>query len=203
MADVRQFPSLKRALLNIHRDLEKVVKNSNWWLSYHDLSDIEVLVLLLEDRRFFQHRGIDWRSILREVLKALTFQRHGGASTIDMQFVRTTTGFKERTLKRKSYEMLLAYLLQFRMGKLAILRSYLSIMYLGSGIKGIDQAALIVYRKRLWGLDLTQSAMIASMMVYPRPLAPTDYWKGKVTARAQYGLKLFGKYAERYKQRLE
>ena len=61
--------------------------------------------------------------VLREALKALTFRRHGGASTIDMQFVRTKTGFKQRTLQRKSYEMLLAFLLQFRMEKHAILET--------------------------------------------------------------------------------
>jgi hypothetical protein len=60
MAGARQFPSLKRALFNIHRDLRIVVEDSHWWLSHYDLSDIEVLVLLLEDRRFFQHKGVDW-----------------------------------------------------------------------------------------------------------------------------------------------
>jgi penicillin-binding protein 1A len=56
---------------------------------------LEVLVVLLEDWRYFEHRGIDWRSVLREGLKAISFQKHGGASTIDMQFVRTKQVLKQ------------------------------------------------------------------------------------------------------------
>jgi membrane peptidoglycan carboxypeptidase len=202
MTGPRQFLSLKRALFHIHRDLRKVVEGAHWWLDYGDLTDIEILVILLEDRRFLWHRGVDWKSMLREVFKCLSFQRYGGASTIDMQFVRTRTGFKERTLKRKLYEMLLAFFLQYRLGKRAILRSYLSIVYLGWGIKGIDKAAQAVYDRYTSQLELAELATIAAMMVYPIPKNPTDKWEAKVKRRSEYGLKLFERYAGRYKQRL-
>ena len=201
MAGPRRFPSIKKALFYIHQDLKTVVEGSHWWLEYDvELSDLEILVLLLEDRRFRRHRGVDWRSVLRELFKCLTLRRHGGASTIDMQFVRTRTGFKERTLRRKAYEMLLAYFLQYRLGKLAILRNYLSIVYLGRGIKGIEQAASAVYGKNTWDLDREQLATIAAMMVYPLPKSPTEQWQAKVEKRAAYGLKLFTRHSERYKQ---
>jgi len=203
MEAARRIPSIKKALFKIHCDLDTVARNSSWWKNYRDLSDIEVLVLLLEDRRFFEHRGVDWRSVLRELIKALMFKKHGGASTIDMQFVRTKTGFKERTLRRKFYEMVLAFFLQYRMNKLAILRSYLSIAYLGHGIRGTDQAAEMIFGKAISELDLRENAMIAAMMVYPYPKNPNSRWQGKMVARAEYGLKLFAKFAHGYKQRLE
>lgn len=202
MQKPRQFPSPKNVLHRIHQDLANVVIHFDGF-NHADLSDIEVLVILLEDRRFFDHYGIDWRSIARETFKMCTFQRHGGASTIDMQFVRTQTGYKERTFRRKLYEMLLAYLLQFRMSKLAILRSYLDVVYLGSGIVGIDRAAFSVYGRPVYRLSRQEAAMIAAMMVYPKPLNPTDEWKQKVHRRAAYGLRLFSTLGRGYKQRFE
>lgn len=198
-----KIPSVKKFLFKVHQDLQKVTEGASGWFGYDDLSDIEVLVLLLEDRRYFSHKGIDWRSIVRELLKAAMGKRHGGASTIDMQFVRTKTGFKERTVRRKLYEMLLAHLLQYRLNKIVILRSYLSIVYLGHGIRGIDEASSVIFQKSSWELDLKESAMIAAMMVYPHPKVTNDRWVKRMNARAEYGLKLFAKFANGYKQRLE
>jgi membrane peptidoglycan carboxypeptidase len=199
MAGARKFPSLKRALFYIHQDLRKVLEGTYWWSDYGDLTDLEILVVLLEDRRFLWHRGVDWKSVLREMLRRFTFQRYGGASTIDMQFVRTKTGFKERTIKRKVHEMLLAYFLQYRLGKKAILRSYISVMYLGWGIKGADKAARVIYGQNLSELNRGQLATIVAMMVYPYPKRPTPQWQAKVSKRAEYGLKLYDRYAGRYK----
>ena len=56
MSGRRQFPSLKRTLFQIHQDLDRVVTEFSDHSS-KDLTDIEVLIVLLEDRRFFQHRG--------------------------------------------------------------------------------------------------------------------------------------------------
>lgn len=189
-------------LFGVHKDLEKIVLPFEDW-SHDDLSDLEVLIVLLEDRRFFEHRGIDIRSVAREVLKMITFRRHGGASTIDMQFVRTQTGYKELTLRRKMYEMTLAYLLQFRMNKLGILRRYLQLAYMGHGLRGIDEAAQEVFGKAVWELDRTESAFIAAMLVYPKPSRESPNWRTKVERRAGYGLRLFSRHGSRYKQRFE
>ena len=202
MDEPRQFPTPKRLLLRMHQDLAKIVVPFDGF-NRADLTDIETIIILLEDRRFFQHPGIDLKSILREFLRMCTLQKHGGASTIDMQFVRTKTGYKAKTAKRKLYEMLLAYLLQFRMSKLAILRSYLDVVYLGSGLYGIDSAAYKMFGKSVWEVETKEAAFIAAMMVYPRPLRPTAIWKQKVDRRAQYGLRLFRRYGSRYKQRFE
>lgn len=202
MIGPRQFQTPKRILLRIHKDLQKIVMQFEDW-NHGDLSDLEVLVLLLEDRRFLQHRGVDLRSVCREALKMTAFRRHGGASTIDMQFVRTQTGYKEIKLSRKIYEMLLAYLLQFHMSKVGILRSYLQVVYLGSGLRGVDDAARVIYGKEVWELNRNECATIAAMMVYPRPRQPTPSWQAKVQRRRDYGLRLFARMGNRYKQRFE
>ncbi len=137
--------SYSQVALQIKNDLAKIIVPIT--PSAGGLSDLEILVILLEDRRFFRHRGIDIFSIVREIFKICTFQTFGGASTLDMQFVRMRTGYKDRTVRRKIYEMLLACLLQSRMGKMQILKAYLQGMYLGSGIYGIESGARQMFNK--------------------------------------------------------
>ena len=189
-----------RFILNIKRDLARIITQINE--SDKDLSDLEILIILLEDRRFFQHLGIDVLSIAREIFKILTFRKYGGASTIDMQFVRMRTGYRDRTLRRKIYEMLLAYLLQLRMDKIQILRGYLREMFLGSGIYGIESCARVMFNKSSHQLDREQSSVIAAMMVYPRPRNPLSGWDERVKRRARYGLKLFDRLGYHYKRSL-
>jgi monofunctional glycosyltransferase len=185
------LPSVRRTVLRIHRDLFRIDKFVRYYTPRHGLELAEVLILILEDRRFFGHLGIDWRSSVREIVRALTGRRHGGASTIDMQFVRTATGFSEKTLTRKLYEMLLATLIQYRYQKIEILRSYLSCAFFGSHLYGINEASRSVFNKRPNELDLDEAAEIAAMLVYPKPLVPTERWRLNVNRRANYAKTLY------------
>ena len=155
------------------------------------LSPLELMTIVLEDRRFFAHTGVDWRSVVREVSKSLMLRSHGGFSTIDMQFVRTVTGFRQHTIRRKIYEMILATALQSRCGKRAILRSYLACAYFGSGITGANAAAQKLFGKKADGLDLHQAAIVASMLACPRPLNGSPGWEARVQRRAAYGVKVY------------
>jgi membrane peptidoglycan carboxypeptidase len=196
----REFQTPKRLLFRIHKDIRSIV--SPLW-SYHRLTELEILVLLLEDRRFFNHFGVDFKSSLRDTWRMITFRKHGGASTIDMQYVRTRTGYKDRTFRRKLYEMSLAILIQYRMSKIAILRSYLNEVFLGSGLYGIHIASWRLFQKSSSELTVEEAAIIAAMMVYPRPLNPSLSWEEKINRRANYGLRLFERFGWRYKKGLE
>ncbi|WP_374702115.1 biosynthetic peptidoglycan transglycosylase [Herbaspirillum sp. B65] len=149
------------------------------------------MVLILEDRRFFKHGGVDLKSVCRESFKACLGRRHGGASTIDMQFVRTVTGYRERTIKRKIYEIFLASLIQIRYSKIVILRSYLQCAFLGSHLRGVHAASLKIFNKPSMDLSLQEAATIAAMLVYPRPMKPTDEWNLRVQRRADYGQRVY------------
>ena len=113
--------------------------------------------------------------------------KHGGASTIDMQFVRTATGFREKTIRRKLYEIFLAVLIQYRYSKRTILRSYLRCAFFGSHLIGANRAALALFGVSMYQLSLEQAATLAAMLVYPLPLHPTAEWSAKVVRRAGYG----------------
>jgi len=158
------------------------------------------MVIALEDRRYFRHAGVDLASVVRELVKAISFRRHGGASTIDMQFVRTATGYKKRTFGRKAYEVLLALLIQYRYSKIVILRSYLNCAFFGSRLIGADRAARSVFGVRADDLNVEQAAFIAAMLVYPRPLAPPANWQLRVRKRADYGMAIHIAHKQRLYQ---
>jgi membrane carboxypeptidase/penicillin-binding protein len=158
------------------------------------------MVLVLEDRRFFVHSGTDYLSILREISRALSLKRFGGASTIDMQFVRTVTGRRNRSLYRKIREITLARLIQYRYSKARILRGYINCAFFGSHLIGGDKAAVTVFGKHPDELSLEESAFIAAMLVYPRPLKPSPEWRRKVERRANYGVSIYVRNEEKLKK---
>jgi len=155
------------------------------------LTALELMTIALEDRRFFYHPGVDVPSIVRETIKAFGGRKHGGASTIDMQFVRTVTGFREPTIKRKIYEAFLALAIQFRYKKLEILRSYLDCAYFGSGLIGANAAAQRIFDKNADELSIEEASFISAMLAYPRPLDGLPRWERRARRRAVYGVAVF------------
>jgi membrane peptidoglycan carboxypeptidase len=192
----------REILTKIHFDLFKIHSKVQPTLAYYPpaLTNLEKLTLVLEDRRFLVHYGFDIKSALREIFRAVTFRQHGGASTIDMQFVRTSTGYKERTFSRKVYEMFLAIIIQFRYSKIKILRSYLACAYFGSHLRGGNAAAHKVFNKRADDLSIEEAALIAAMLVYPRPRHPTVKWESRVQRRADYGKRIYIANKKRFDQ---
>lgn len=187
-------------LLQLHRDLFKIENHCPPDFYFEKLSEFEIFILILEDRRFFRHFGIDLRSCFREFFRLATFRNHGGASTIDMQFVRTVTGYKERTLKRKLYEMLLAITIQSKYTKLEILHAYLNCAFFGSHLIGADSASRAIFGKRADELDFNDASFLAATLVYPKPLRPTDSWIRKVERRAKYARSLHPLLKKRFEQ---
>lgn len=198
----KRLPSIKRYLIGLHLDLERIEKyvadHEVDDLFYERLYDYEKIILLLEDRRYFWHRGIDLVSITRVLLQAFVGRRRGGASTIEMQFVRRATGRYEKTLRRKAREMVLAILLGYRMNKTTIFRKYLACAYFGYGLRGVASASYAVFDRPPWNLSVEEGAFLAALMVYPYPRQQTAEWRGRADRRARYGLALFRKFHERF-----
>jgi len=184
---------LRTTISKIKNDLRKIEEKILTQPNDKVLNNVEIAVLALEDHRFFTHSGIDIYSVAREIVRTVLRRPHGGASTIEMQFVRTVTGYKERTLKRKMYEMLLALITKRRYQKLIILRSYLTYAYFGSHAIGIEQASSIIFGKASRELSWEEAFYIASALVYPRPLHPSPVWNAKILRRAKYGEKIVKK----------
>jgi 1A family penicillin-binding protein len=136
-------------------------------------------IVAIEDRRFFQHWGIDLRGILRAGWR--NSQAGGtreGGSTITQQLARLMFLSPERTFRRKIQEALIAIWLEGQIGKQDILLRYLNTAYFGAGAYGVDAAAKRYFGKRASELTLAESAMLAGLVRAPSQLAPTRNFGG-------------------------
>ncbi|MEI7368686.1 biosynthetic peptidoglycan transglycosylase [Pectobacterium sp. 1950-15] len=184
---IRNFRNI---LVSLNFDLLLIARYMDEGDNSYDYNDFEYLVMTLEDRRYMRHCGIDIRSFVREALKAIRFKKHGGASTIDMQMVRTITGFKEHTLFRKIYESILAYLINHKFNKKQIIRCYLRHAFFGSGLYGHENASLSIYNKMTHELTFEEKSFIAAMLLKPKPLNPSQTWFNSVNNRASYAQRM-------------
>ncbi len=143
-------------------------------ITLDEVPDAFVSALLdTEDKRFYEHRGIDYISLTNDVFgligNLLTGQGLGaGASTITMQLARNISFSLERTFIRKFKEMLLALKIEQELSKDEILELYINVVPFGKRAYGAQAAALTYYGKTLKELNLPQLAMLAGI-----PQAPT------------------------------
>jgi penicillin-binding protein 1A len=130
-------------------------------------------VLAIEDRRFFEHSGIELWGIARAAWRDLqTGAAREGGSTITQQLVRLTYLSPERTIRRKVQEVMLAVWLESRLDKKEILTRYLNSAYFGAGAYGVDAAAKRYFGKDARSLDLAEAAMLAGLVRAPSALSP-------------------------------
>jgi len=127
-------------------------------------------ILSIEDRRFFEHPGIDFIGIARAALKNIAGRSHEGASTITMQVARNFFLTPEKTFKRKINEILLAIKIERTLSKEEILELYINQIYLGQRSFGFAAAANTYYGKNLDQLNLGETALLAGL-----PKAPSRY----------------------------
>lgn len=148
-------------------------------------------VVAIEDRRFYEHHGIDPKGIARAALNNLSNSDVEGGSTITQQLARVRYLSPERSLLRKVQEAMLALWLEARLSKDEILARYLNSVYFGAGAVGADAASRRYFGKSVYGLDLAQSAMLAGLIRAPSALAPSRNLRGaerraRVVLRAMY-----------------
>jgi penicillin-binding protein 1A len=126
-----------------------------------------------EDRRFYEHKGIDSRGILRAFWRDLQGGHYSeGASTITQQYVRLAYTGDQRTISRKVREAVLAGRLERKLSKDEILYRYLSRVYFGSGAYGAGAAAESYFHKAVRDLTLSEAALLAGVLPSPSTLDP-------------------------------
>jgi len=131
--------------------------------------------LAVEDRRFFEHDGLDLRGIARAALANLRADRVSqGGSTITQQVAKSFLS-SERTLSRKAREAILARRIESRYEKNEILALYLNQIFLGHGSYGVAAAARRFFDKRLDALSVDEMALIAGLAGAPSRFSPVHY----------------------------
>ncbi|WP_296500547.1 penicillin-binding protein 1A [Rhodoferax sp.] len=127
-------------------------------------------VLAIEDARFYEHGGVDYKGVLRAALANLGRLKSQGASTITMQVARNVYLSSEKTYTRKIYEILLTFKLEHLLSKDQILEIYMNQIFLGNRAYGFAAASEAYFDKPLKDITIAEAAMLAGL-----PKAPSAY----------------------------
>ena len=181
----------KKLLVNLHAEehrivvkLEKIPKS------------LQNAIISIEDRRFYQHRGIDIEAIIRAFVENI---RSGkiveGGSTLTQQYVKNVFISRERTMNRKLKEAVLAYELEKRFTKKKILEKYVNTVYFGHGNYGVETASEAFFGKKANKLTLGETAMLAGLIRAPQRYSP---WVHKDKALVRRNLVLSKMAEQKY-----
>ena len=129
-------------------------------------------VLAIEDARFYEHRGVDYRGLLRAALANLGRAKSQGASTITMQVARNVYLTTEKTFTRKLYEVLLTFKLEHMLTKDQILEIYMNQIFLGNRAYGFAAASETYFGKPMKDLTIAEAAMLAGLPKAPSAFNP-------------------------------
>ncbi|MGH3010904.1 MAG: PBP1A family penicillin-binding protein [Gaiellaceae bacterium] len=131
-------------------------------------------IVAVEDRRFWEHHGVDMQGMIRAVWADLRSQEIvQGGSTITQQFIKNQYTEQERTVSRKLKEAALAWQLEQRWSKDRILTAYLNTIYFGNGAYGIEMAARVYFGKHASELTLPEAALLAGQPASPGVYDPS------------------------------
>jgi len=146
------------------------------------------VTVALEDRRFYEHRGLDWRAIAAACTRNLR-SRHlvSGASTITQQLVKRATGREQRSWSRKLYEAVIAWKLERHWNKERMLAEYLNRSSYGNRRIGPEAAAHAYFDKSARDLTLSEAIFLAGLPQAPTRLNP---WRHPEQANRKYARSL-------------
>ncbi len=137
---------------------------------------VPAALIAIEDRRFYDHIGIDPRGIARALTRNI--EAGGvtqGGSTLTQQLAKTSFLSADRSIKRKVQEVIIALWLEARLSKDEILSRYLSSVYFGDGAYGIRAAARVYFDTDPEKLTLGEAALLAGLVQAPSRLAPSRH----------------------------
>jgi penicillin-binding protein 1A len=154
-------------------------------VSLSEISPLFVDALLArEDTRFFQHGGIDWRGILRALVRdIISGSAKEGASSITQQLARNSLPLGGRTLSRKMLEALVAVRIEHEFTKQQILELYINRIYFGAGCYGVETASQAYFGKNALKLNLSEAALLSGLIRSPNRFSPLKNPEGAALQR--------------------
>jgi penicillin-binding protein 1A len=172
----KRLPSMSVVLDGKGREFADVFESGNRrvWVSLTDIPEsVQKAFVAAEDRRFYQHHGVDERGIIRAFVGNLADPRRPqGGSTITQQVVKNLLVGDDVTYERKIREMIVASRLENTLSKNEILELYLNSAYLGRGSWGVEMAARSYFGKSAKDLTLPEGAMLAGLLKGPNYYNP-------------------------------
>ncbi len=154
-------------------------------VSLNDIPEfLKQAVIAIEDREFFEHKGLDFRGIFRAILYDLKIKEPAqGASTITQQLIRSYFLTRRKTLKRKTQEIVLSLEIERRYSKEQILEWYLNIIPFGSNIYGVEAASQSFFGKNVSDISLAEAAILTALIQAPSYFSPYGDYKNELLKR--------------------
>jgi membrane carboxypeptidase/penicillin-binding protein len=147
------------------------------WVALNDIpKPVQQAFISAEDKRFYQHSGIDERSLIRAFIGNIAKSgRPQGGSTITQQVVKNLLVGEDLTYERKMREMILTARVERLLSKAEILELYLNLTYLGRGSWGVEMAARSYFGKSVKALTLGEGALLAALTKGPSYFSPDQH----------------------------
>ena len=146
---------------------------SSIWVDYEDMpKNLINAAVAIEDQRFWNHPGVDWKRTAKAVLDMFTGGNISGGSTITQQLIKNLTDYNETTVKRKVIEIVRALRFTQNNSKEDTITYYLNIIPLGSGCEGVGSAAYKYFGKSVSELSLAECASLISITNNPSKYSP-------------------------------
>lgn len=135
---------------------------------------VQQAFIAIEDNRFYEHSGIDYRGTARALVSTLSGREVQGGSTITQQLAKNAFLTQERSIIRKIKEAFIAKELEHKYTKDEILAMYLNQIYFGQGAYGIESASLYYFGKHVQNLDIAEAATLAAIPKSPNYYNPFE-----------------------------
>lgn len=130
-------------------------------------ANLQNAVVAIEDERFYSHKGVDIKGLLRAVVINLISDASPGGSTLNMQVSKNLLTSTDKSVARKIKDIYYAYEMDKELTKSQILELYLNSMGLGRGAEGVQAGAKVYFNKKVQDLTLAECAMIAGITKHP------------------------------------
>ncbi|MBQ3589442.1 MAG: penicillin-binding protein, partial [Clostridia bacterium] len=154
---------------------ERIFFQKSEWKNIYDIpQDLKDAFIAIEDKRFFNHNGVDWGRTIKATINYIFGRDKSsfGGSTITQQLIKNLTGDNKTTPKRKAEEIFRALNLEKEVSKNKILETYLNIVYLSQNCYGVSSAAELYFNKPIEDLSLSECATLASIVKNPKKYDP-------------------------------
>lgn len=171
------YSMYKEALnaMSIDQKIEQIKSETETYTKYEEMPENYIdAVIAVEDRRFFEHNGIDLRSITRAIIKDIqTMSLVEGGSTITQQLAKNTYFTQKKEFTRKIAEIFMAFEFENKCSKEEIFELYANTMYFGDGYYCVAEAAEGYFDKKVSEMNLYESTLLAGIPNAPSVYAPT------------------------------
>ena len=146
------------------------------WVDNQDIPQaMKDAVVAIEDKRFYEHNGVDWARTLSAVVNLATGEDTYGGSTITQQLIKNITDDNEVSINRKLREICKALKLEDEYTKDQILEAYLNVVNFGNNCQGVESAAQLYFDKSIKDCSIAECAAIAGITQNPSLWNPLIY----------------------------